>query len=997
MMFRAQYRKFSSYEAIVLSRTVNLGSNHAGVRWYELRKTGSTWTIYQQGTYAPDADSRWMSSAAMNADGDIALGYSVSGASTYPSIRYTGRLAGDALGTMTITEGTIFTGSTYQYLGAGYSNRWGDYSMMSVDPADDHSFWYTQEYTSGGWNWRTRIAEFQFTSPASPPISDFTADNTLPANASTTVNFTNLSTNSPTYNLWTFNPSTVTYMGGTNANSENPSVRFNNYGAYTVTLYVQNAYGNNTQIKTAYIHMGQPGLWTGTASPGWSTTTNWQNELVPDAATAVTVDPTASNWPVKTGNLTVGTDCYNLVLTGGTELTVTGDLTINTGKILNTSGVTTLKVGGNWTNNGTFNAGTGTVEFNGTSASMIIITGSSTGGGKADNSGGGGYYGTATYNIFNCTTAFTLISAKVYASVSGDRTFYWANSSGTVQQQTTINVPAGESRVTLNFNISPGSNHRLGVSSSSPNLYRNNSGVSYPYPIGSFGSVVNSAAGTPYYYFCYDLEYSSGSTAETYYNLVLSKTINPVSTNSDVSVNNNFTIKPSAYFTNATGNTINVAGNMLLEADASGMASYIDNGTTNVSGSTMVQEYLTSERWHLVSPPVAGATINTYLDIYLKYYNEPSATWTYLVNPTTLPMNLAQGYSAWAADDMTGTTTATYTGTLNNSNYSIGSLSYTASAAPSDGFNLIGNPFPCAIDWSMGWPMNNLSGWMEIYDNGVYRGYHVDGSSYNGGTQLIPSNQGFWVRAINTSASITIPSSARVHSGQAFYKDTPEISYPEIRLNATMNGNIDEAVIAFMPDGSEGFNGYYDLEKFYNAPEFPQFYSILDSRQYAFKALPADYENRLIPLGFEMVQAGTFQLQASEIKNFDPDINVYLEDLLTGQVTELKEGQQITFTSSPLDDPHRFNLHFMKSYYGVNEESLSSTSIYSINDIVYIQMPFAASGEVVIYDLTGHEMIRQAMRGTALVKIKVDFKTGYYLVKVQTGDQFITGKVFLHP
>ncbi len=90
-----------------------------------------------------------MGSIAMNANGDIALGYSVSGASTYPSIRYTGRLAGDALGTMSILEATIVTSTTYQYLGAGYDNRWGDYSMMSVDPSDDHTFWYTQEYTSG--------------------------------------------------------------------------------------------------------------------------------------------------------------------------------------------------------------------------------------------------------------------------------------------------------------------------------------------------------------------------------------------------------------------------------------------------------------------------------------------------------------------------------------------------------------------------------------------------------------------------------------------------------------------------------------------------------------------------------------------------------------------------------------------------------------------------------------------------------------------------------
>jgi hypothetical protein len=164
MMFRAQYRKFTNHESIVLSRTVNVGSNQAGVRWYELRKTTGDWTIHQEGTYAPDDDSRWMSSIAMNGLGDIALGYSVSGASTFPSIRYTGRLASDPLNTMTFNEESIFEGTGSQ----SGTNRWGDYSMMSVDPSDDASFWYTTEYSNGGWSWITRIAKFTFPESVDP-------------------------------------------------------------------------------------------------------------------------------------------------------------------------------------------------------------------------------------------------------------------------------------------------------------------------------------------------------------------------------------------------------------------------------------------------------------------------------------------------------------------------------------------------------------------------------------------------------------------------------------------------------------------------------------------------------------------------------------------------------------------------------------------------------------------------------------------------------------
>src|SRR5205823_3322939 len=104
----------------------------------------------------------------MDASGDMALGYSVSdGSSTYPSIRYTGRLAGDPLGMMPQGEATMMNGSGVQ---TGSASRWGDYSMMTVDPRDDCTFWFTTEYmpTTGAAPWQTRIGSFRFPSCASP-------------------------------------------------------------------------------------------------------------------------------------------------------------------------------------------------------------------------------------------------------------------------------------------------------------------------------------------------------------------------------------------------------------------------------------------------------------------------------------------------------------------------------------------------------------------------------------------------------------------------------------------------------------------------------------------------------------------------------------------------------------------------------------------------------------------------------------------------------------
>ncbi|MEW5831010.1 MAG: carboxypeptidase regulatory-like domain-containing protein [Chloroflexota bacterium] len=159
LMFPLNYRNFGTHESMVVNHTVDVGVDHAGVRWYELRNTGSGWSIYQQGDYAPDADQRWMGSMSIDSQGNIALGYSVSSATTYPSVRYTGRLAGDPLGSMTLGENSLVEGSGSQ-LGI---NRWGDYSAMLVDPVDDCTFWYTQEYvkTTGSFNWDTRIGAFK--------------------------------------------------------------------------------------------------------------------------------------------------------------------------------------------------------------------------------------------------------------------------------------------------------------------------------------------------------------------------------------------------------------------------------------------------------------------------------------------------------------------------------------------------------------------------------------------------------------------------------------------------------------------------------------------------------------------------------------------------------------------------------------------------------------------------------------------------------------------
>jgi hypothetical protein len=174
--WRLAYRNFFFYEAMVTSQSVEARKGVAGMRWYEIRRNvNGKYTLFQQGTYAPrDGVNRWMGSAAMDWLGNIALGYSVvNGDDVYPGIRYTGRLRKDPAGQMTLGEGVVINGTGVQ---TTTNSRWGDYTSMNVDPTDDCTFWYVNEYYKISGTplndapWRTRIASFKL--PGCRPQAD---------------------------------------------------------------------------------------------------------------------------------------------------------------------------------------------------------------------------------------------------------------------------------------------------------------------------------------------------------------------------------------------------------------------------------------------------------------------------------------------------------------------------------------------------------------------------------------------------------------------------------------------------------------------------------------------------------------------------------------------------------------------------------------------------------------------------------------------------------
>ncbi len=266
LMYRVQYRNFGSYQTLVANHTVDVGSDHAGVRWYELRDSGSGWALYQEGTYAPDNDHRWMGSMAMDKAGNIALGYSVAGDNLYPSIRYTGRLDGDPLGVMTQGETTMISGGGSQTHSA---SRWGDYSMMGVDP-DGCTFWYTQEYiqSTGAAPWQTRIGAFRL--PSCTIVGMGSISGTV------------------------FDGSTTTPIENAIVEANHFSVATDQLGSYQLTNVPTGTY---TVTARAYGYM--PGVVTGaTVYSGTVVNVNFDLTPVPMVVISGTITDVNTGWPL---------------------------------------------------------------------------------------------------------------------------------------------------------------------------------------------------------------------------------------------------------------------------------------------------------------------------------------------------------------------------------------------------------------------------------------------------------------------------------------------------------------------------------------------------------------------------------------------------------------------------------------------------------------------------------------------------------------------------
>jgi hypothetical protein len=348
LMQKLQYRSVGGTESLWVTHTINNGSGIAGVRWYEIRNPNGTPALYQQGTYTPDSNHRWMGSIGTDRLGNMAVGYSVSSSAMFPAIRYAGRLVSDALGTLGQGEATLFAGAGSQTT----YNRWGDYSEMSIDPEDDCTFWYTNEYYAAtGTNWQTRIGSFKYPQCDSTKywIGGASSDWSNPANWSPA--------GAPTrYDDVVIDTAHKTaYWPVVNANSE----------AHNLTI------GDGAQLTAAAdFPLNVYGDWSQSGSGAFN-------------ASAGTVTFLGTTPSLAAGAPGGGNHFYNLQIGDGTRtpsvalnsnLRAEGNFSVQS-RATFSAGANTIEVGGSFDVQGTFTPGTSTLRFIGSGSRVLNIAG----------------------------------------------------------------------------------------------------------------------------------------------------------------------------------------------------------------------------------------------------------------------------------------------------------------------------------------------------------------------------------------------------------------------------------------------------------------------------------------------------------------------------------------------------------------------------------------------------------------------------------------------
>ncbi|MCK5776753.1 MAG: S8 family serine peptidase [Bacteroidales bacterium] len=431
------------------------------------------------------------------------------------------------------------------------------------------------------------------------------------------------------------------------------------------------------------------------------------------------------------------------------------------------------------------------------------------------------------------------------------------------------------------------------------------------------------------------------------------------------------------YGVTVNGNFVN-NGTFNILSNASGIGSLITLGTVTNSGSFNMQRYVTEDAWHYITSPLIGNTSGVFNGSYLQKWDEPSATWTEIESTSE---NLAEGigYSLWSDAK---TNTFNYSGSPYTGNKSI-AFTKTENGSGYVAANLLGNPFPSAIDWST---LDGI-GYGAVYtydgDNEQYLTWNAGGT----GSQYVPPGQGFFIIADYTG-TFNLGDANRTHSGiNNFVKENKSIQNGFV-ISASNEAISDELWVLFREDAHEEYEKKYDAYKFFsNRADLGHIYSKGDHTNLSIDARPATNQ---LQLGFKCAENGNYNIQ---IKDIGGIASIVLEDTKLEKMHDLKFGSY-AFDWNIGDSEERFILHLSAT--ATQEISDSKVQIYTNNKQLYIRNNSSAEfSDIHIYDLAGRTIYQGHLTNEAIQIISLQNQRGAYFVQLVSGKDSQVQKIII--
>lgn len=441
-----------------------------------------------------------------------------------------------------------------------------------------------------------------------------------------------------------------------------------------------------------------------------------------------------------------------------------------------------------------------------------------------------------------------------------------------------------------------------------------------------------------------------------------------------------------------------LSGNDCLVIRSGG--SFIDNGAFMPgSGTAMVERSVVSGGWHYISPPVENAVSGIFTGDYLKQYIEGTAGFGPAISSTTMSLIPVTGYALWPTSDHTIFFTGGKTNTGEQEAVVFRSFTGQPTGDGYDGWNLVGNPYPSAID------LDQVTGlwenveetayfWDSSLGSGNYTTYPLK-SGLGTHSQFVPPAQAFFVYC-NAPAATSVPgtgmvrfnNSSRVHSTEPFLKDANYFTETvSLKVTGTSMPYSDELIIRFDPLSTTGYDPGYDAYKLWGMQEAPQLYSLTeqDQKKISVNLLPFNRENICIPVCFRAGVTGSYTLSFEGLETFREEVTIFLEDQKLQKKTDLKQNPEYVFSSDVNDVPERFLIWFNNPRLGITqEEQAFPFGLWYHNGEVVIRQDsddFFVEA-VFLYDLTGRKLKHSASGNGRIVTIKTDYKGGWFLVKV---------------